>query len=260
MRPATVLAAVTTLLLATPIAKAQDSCVTGYALPIAAPTSAPKVPFAATVKLTFDQKLADGNAIHAELHYHIARDASGKTMNEIPGGCVVGDDGQMHMQFRITVRSRKTMEDWTVNDDRKTATIFRLPDPIKPSEAELAAMHATARPHPPQNIQFQTDKLGSREFQGITTNGTLRTQIIPPGQQGNALALVLTNEMWTSSRYGIMMAIVDDPRRGHTTAEIEEFHQGEPDPSLFTPPKDYIVKEQTAPQPAIIISTSGTTQ
>jgi hypothetical protein len=265
MRLATVLATICTLLLTIPTAKAQDFCVTGYSVPISLPSPNAKkqVPFTAIVKLTFDQKLADGNAIHGEVRYHIARDASGTVMNESPSGCVLGDDGQMHQIFHVAVRSGKTMEEWTLGDDRmqKIATIIHLPDPVKPSEAELAAMRARAgsRP-PPQTNQWQTESLGTREFQDIPARGTRRTQTIPPGQQGNALQLVITNETWLSSQFGNMMAISDDPRRGRSTAEVVEFHQAAPDPSLFSPPKDYIVKEQPAQPPATIIGASATPQ
>jgi hypothetical protein len=262
MRLATVLATICTLLLTIPTAKAQDFCVTGYSVPISLPSPNAKkqVPFTAIVKLTFDQKLADGNAIHGEVHYHIARDASGTIMNEMPSGCILGDDGQMHQIFSVNVRSGKTVEGWTLGDDpiRKIATIVHLSDPVKLSEAELAAVRARAGSSTPHN-QWQTESLGTRDFQGITAGGTRRTQTIPPGQQGNALQLVITNETWLSPQFGNMMAISDDPRRGRSTAEVVELHQGAPDPSLFSPPKDYTVKEQSQPS-ATIISAPATPQ
>jgi hypothetical protein len=48
------------------------------------------------------------------------------------------------------------------------------------------------------------------------------------------------------------MSIRDDPRQGRTTAEIEELHQGDPDPAIFSPPEGYIIKEQN-PQSATVI-------
>jgi hypothetical protein len=163
----------------------------------------------------------------------------------------------MHQLFQVTVRFENTMENWTLGDDRmqKTANIVHFADPVKPSEAEIEAMRASARSHPARTNEWQIEKLGTREFAGIITNGTRRTQTIPAGEQGNALPLVTVNETWIASQLNLnMMAIFDDPRRGRTTAEIVELHQGDPDPSLFSPPKDYIVKEQAAPPPAVTIS------
>jgi hypothetical protein len=253
MRISTVLATVSTLLLTLPIAKAQSPCVSGFTASVA-PAQKRGSPFTATVKLTLDQKLADGNAIHGEVHYQIARDASGKTMSEMPMNCVQGDDGHMHQLFQVTVRFENTMENWTIGDDRmqKTANIVHFPDPVRPSEAELAAMRANAQSHPARTNEWQTEKLGTREFAGILANGTRRTQTIPAGEQGNALPLVTVNESWIASQLNLnMMAIFDDPRRGRTTAEIVEFHLGDP---------DYIVKAQPAAPPATIISTPTPTQ
>jgi hypothetical protein len=263
MRTSTVLAAVSTLLLSLPIAKAQSPCVTGWTTSFGGPGLKKGAPFTATVKLTLDQKLADGNAIHGEVQYQIARDASGKTLSEMPMNCTSGEDGQMHPVFQVTVHFGNTMENWTLGDDRmqKTANIVHFPDPGRPSEAEVAAMRASARSHPARTSDWQTEKLGTREFAGITANGTRRTQTIPAGEQGNALPLVTVNESWTSSQLNLnMMAIFDDPRRGRTTAEIVELHQGDPDPSLFSPPKDDTIKEQAAPPPATIISSPTATQ
>ena len=263
MRTSTVLATVSTLLLSLPIAKAQTSCVNGWTSGFGSPGLKKGAPFTATVKLTLDQKLADGNAIHGEVHYQIARDASGKTMNEMPMNCTLGEDGQMHQAFQVTVRFGNTMENWTVGDDRmqKIANIVHFPEPVKPSEAEIEAMRANARTHPARTNEWQTERLGTREIAGIIASGTRRTQTIPTGEQGNALPLVTVNESWFSSQLNLnVMAIFDDPRRGRTTAEIVELHQGDPDPSVFSPPKDYTVKEQPAPPPATIISSPTTQQ
>jgi hypothetical protein len=262
MRTSTVLATVSTLLLSLQIAKAQTSCLTGFTVSLGGPSPKKGAPFTATVKLTLDQKLADGNAIHGEVQYQIARDASGKTVNEVPMNCIRGEDGQMHQAFQVTVRFGNTMENWTLGDDRmpKIANIVHFPEPVKPSEAEIEAMRAQARSHPARTNEWQTEKLGTREIAGIIASGTRRTQTIAAGEQGNALPLVTVNESWTSSQLNLdVMAIFDDPRRGRTTAEIVELHQGDPDPSVFSPPKDYTVKEQPAPPPATIIN-SPTTQ
>ena len=130
MRISTVLAAVSTLLLSIPIAKAQSPCLAGWTISFGSPGPKKGAPFTATVKLTLDQKLADGNAIHGEVQYQIARDASGKTMSETPTNCIPGEDGQMHQAFQVTVRSGNTMENWTIGDDRmqKTANIVHFLD------------------------------------------------------------------------------------------------------------------------------------
>jgi hypothetical protein len=257
MRTTTLLIAA---LLLSPLAKAQDTepCINGVSILITQPNSQSKAPFTATVKETFDQKLADGNAIHGTLHYRIARDAAGRSMTEMPSGCFTGEDGHRHQGNQIIVYDRATFtnESWQVNggNQSKIATIVHYPPPQMPSPAELAAMRANAQNRPRSVPQIQTEQLGTREFQGFTTTGTRRTQTIPAGEEGNALRLILISESWISRDLNVtMMSIHDDPRRGRTTAEIEEIHKGDPDPALFSPPEGYTIKDQN-PQPPTIVS------
>ena len=255
MRIAIALAA----LLLTQLAKAQDRepCITGLNILITQPNPQSKIPFTATVKETFDQKLADGNAIHGIIHYRIARDASGRSMTEMPSVCFTGEDGHRHQGYQVTVfdQTTYTNESWQVTggNQSKIATIFHFPPPQIPSPAELAAMRANAQNRPPTVSQVQTERLGTREFQGFAATGTRRTQTTPAGEEGNALPLVTVNESWISRDLSLtMMAIGDDPRRGRTTAEIEELHRGDPDPALFSPPEGYTIKEQNVQTQTIV--------
>jgi hypothetical protein len=263
MRTALLIAA----LLLTPLAKAQDTepCITGLSVLITQPNPQSKVPLTATVKETFDQKLADGNAIHGIVHYRIARDASGKTMTEMPSGCFTGGDGHRHQTYQITVfdHATSTNESWQVTggNQSKIANIVHFPPPQIPSPAELAAMRANAQNRPSTVPQMQREKLGIREFQGSAATGTRITQTIPAGEEGNALPLILINESWVSRDLNLtMMSIHDDPRRGRTTAEIEELNRGDPDPALFSPPEGYIIKEQNLQSSTVVAAPTPPTQ
>ena len=227
MRTGTLLTAA--LLLTAPLAKAQnaESCLSGVSTLIA-PGPQMKVPFTAVIKETFDQKLADGNAIHGTVRYRIARDAAGRTMSEIPASCLTGEDGHRHQSYHVNVydRSTNTNEFWVLSGGQlKIATISHMPTPQLPSPSEIAAMKANAHVQQAAMSQWQTEQLGTREFQGLSATGTRRTQTIPAGEEGNALPLIMLDESWISRDLNItLMAIRDDPRRGRTTAEIEELH------------------------------------
>lgn len=247
----------TTLLIATllltPLAQAQDAqpCLSGASILITNPGPQMKDPFTAIIKGTFDQKLADGNSIHGTVRYRIARDSAGRTMAEMPTSCYTGEDGHRHQSYQVTVydRSTNTNETWVLSGSQsKIATIFHIPTPQLPSQAELAAMKANAHVRQATMPQWQTERLGTREFQGLSATGTRRTQTIAAGEEGNALPLVTMNESWVSGTLNVtVMVIRDDPRRGRTTAEIEEIHKSDPDPALFSPPEDYIIKDQNPP-------------
>lgn len=124
------------------------------------------------------------------------------------------------------------------------AIITHLPTPTKLSPEELAIMTASSRARTQAN-PWRTERLGSRTFQDVSAEGTRRTLTTPAGEEGNALQLEVINETWFSGELEVtMMSINDDPRRGRTTAEVDELHQGEPDPAMFAPPKDFLVKDQ----------------
>ncbi len=134
MRIAIALAA----LLLTPLAKAQDNepCIPGPGMLITNPSPQKSIPFTATVKETFDHKLADGNAIHGIVRYRIARDAAGRTMTEMPLNCYTSDDGHRHQAYQINVfdRATNTNESWPMagGDRPKIAIVFRMPAPLPP--------------------------------------------------------------------------------------------------------------------------------
>ena len=253
MRTVTVLAAA--LLLATPLAKAQNAepCLGGVSILISDLLPQMKGPFTAVIKETFDQKLADGNSIHGTVRYRIARNSAGKTMSETPSSCYTGEDGRRHQSYQVTIndQSANTKESWVLSGGQsKIATIFHMPTPQRPSQAEITTLTAEVRVRQGAApvSQWQTEELGTREFQGISATGVRRTETIPAGEEGNALPLMLVQESWFSKDLNItLMAIRDDPRRGRTTAEIEELHQGDPPPSIFSPPEGYTIKEQNPP-------------
>jgi len=221
-------------------------------------------PFSATVKLSFEQKLADGNAIHRVGVTRQARDSAGRTMTERQQGCVLGADGQMHERRSVSVNDpvARTSMNWQVggDDQPKVVHVFHTPDrPVRP------ATQPAARPQPtPEELERQqkmmevakvqqakqrsetrTEDLGVRDFNGVSAHGRRTTRTIPAGEEGNDQPLVVIDETWRSNELGlVMMAINDDPRRGRTVNEYEELNRGEPDPSLFAPPAGYTVEEQ----------------
>jgi len=215
------------------------------------------MPFTGTVKSTFEQKLADGNAIHSVTHSRNARDSAGRTMTEMAEGCFRGADGQMHQRFNVNVYDpvARTNMNWQVGDDNqpKVVHVFHQPDP-QPIKRELSAeerekqqkmMQAARAQQAQQQKDYKTEDLGIKDFNGVSAKGTRITRTIPAGQEGNDQPLAVINENWRSKELGLtVMTISDDPRHGRTVGEYEELNRGEPDPSLFAPPQGYTVEEQ----------------
>jgi hypothetical protein len=92
--------------------------------------------------------------------------------------------------------------------------------------------------------QMKQEDLGMRTIAGFEARETRTTRVIPVGQDGNDASLTVTDDMWRSTKYGIVVLTVrHDPRSGTRTEEVTEFQPGEPDPALFQAPKSYTIRE-----------------
>jgi hypothetical protein len=207
-------------------------------------------PFSGTVKTTFEQKLADGNTIHATTRTHVARDSAGKTRMEFAQGCERGLDGELQLVKSVSVNdpALKTSMNWQVNSDgmAKVVRIFHQNEtPVKrPSPAEQAERLKIAQMRQPPRAEFRTEDLGTRTINGIVAQGSRKVRTIAAGEEGNELPLEVVDETWTSRQMGLMLMIVrDDPRQGRTTAEFDELNLGEPDAAMFAVPEGYKVEE-----------------
>jgi hypothetical protein len=223
-------------------------------------SSKESAPFSGIVKTSFEQKLADGNAIHRVTRTRQARDSAGRTMTEMAQGCVRGEDGQMHERLNINVNDpvARTNTNWQVgpDDQPKVVHVFHQPEPLSQplkreelSAAELERQQkmrkAAQAAQLAQRKETKREDLGVKDINGVSAQGTRTTRTIAAGEEGNDQPLVVMDEMWRSKELGlVVMAIRDDPRTGRSVTEYEELTRGEPDPGLFAPPAGYTVQEQ----------------
>jgi hypothetical protein len=93
-----------------------------------------------------------------------------------------------------------------------------------------------------------TEDLGSQTMQGITVTGTRTTRTIPKGQIGNDAPITIVTEVWTSPELRtVVYSKRTDPRMGEQTFQLTNISRSEPDPSLFTVPSGFTVRD--GPQP-----------
>ncbi len=122
--------------------------------------------------------------------------------------------------------------------------------------AQVAAAQAAARVAPviagaigehKWASKAESKDLGSRDFNGVKANGTLRSYEIPAGEIGNRNAIVVSTETWISPE---LQAVVyqkrSDPRSGESVFRLEDLKRDEPAANLFTVPSDYTVKDTAA--------------
>ncbi len=94
--------------------------------------------------------------------------------------------------------------------------------------------------------------LGSKVIDGISTEGTKITTVIPAGQIGNQGPLEIVSEKWYSPELHVnVMTSFSDPRFGTTVYRLTNINRAEPDASLFQVPAGYKVED--APHPGKVV-------
>lgn len=93
----------------------------------------------------------------------------------------------------------------------------------------------------------KTEELGTRDFEGVSAEGTRRVTTIPAGAIGNERDIEIVYERWYSKELGLVVYSKNsDPRFGEQTYRITNIVRAEPDPSLFTVPNGYKVLAEPA--------------
>jgi hypothetical protein len=207
-------------------------------------------PFSVTYRTTFEQRFADGNAIHRTLITHEFRDSTGRTKTESSLACNLGEDGLMKPMLAISVQDpiTHTLMSWQVDGRNKIVRLVHLdgprPTPVASAPApDQIKMGAALREY--WNTHKHTEKLGNRTIAGLQCDGTKEVTTIPAGEQGNDLPIVSSREFWIARGLGLLMLqVTDDPRIGHTMIEVTDISSTEPPASVFAPPADYKLEEQ----------------
>jgi len=94
----------------------------------------------------------------------------------------------------------------------------------------------------------RTEELGTRDYEGVSAEGTRRVTTIPEGAIGNERPIEIVYERWYSKELGLVVySKHSDPRFGEQTYRVTNIVRSEPDPSLFTVPHGYKVLSEPAP-------------
>lgn len=211
-------------------------------------------PYTAKIKITFEQRLPEGNVVRGVSHLLAARNSAGLTRSESGSQCLRGEDGKPVLEKQINIMDNKEHTDlhWQegspyMTEKKATLNHFNMqpaPPRPKPTPEELAAMRKAQEARQPPRSEFKTEDLGVRNIAGVEAHGSRTTRTIPAGEEGNELQLVTVDEYWRSDELGLMMlAIRDDPRRGRSVQEVEEVDKEEPVAALFAPPEGYKIVE-----------------
>lgn len=97
-----------------------------------------------------------------------------------------------------------------------------------------------------QNSKYdvKTEDLGTRDFEGVSAQGTRRTTTIPADAIGNERPIEIVYERWFSKELGLVVySKNNDPRFGEQTYRLTNILRAEPDPSLFAIPAKKVAGE-----------------
>ncbi|MEO5860398.1 MAG: hypothetical protein ABIR33_15795 [Pyrinomonadaceae bacterium] len=113
----------------------------------------------------------------------------------------------------------------------------------------------------------KSEELGTRDFEGVSAEGTRRVTTIPEGAIGNERSIEIVYESWYSKELGLVVySKHSDPRFGEQTYRVTNIVRAEPDPSLFTVPHGYrvlaepasVYRLSTTPAPVRAVSVAPT--
>lgn len=91
------------------------------------------------------------------------------------------------------------------------------------------------------------EDLGTREFEGVTAEGKRFVSTIPAGAIGNERPIETVSETWYSKELRtIVYSVRTDPRFGEQTFRLTNINRSEPDRSLFAPPADYKIVQDSS--------------
>lgn len=213
----------------------------------------PGVPYTATVRVTVEKKQPDGTTVRNVSRIFNARDSNGKARYEESGGCFRDKDGRTLELVEVTIGDpvAGTALQWRLgpNPQQKDAPLLHQPEAfagsqVPPSMREWNFEYVQTVPGQPTRT-IRGESIGSKVIHGIEVQGQRNTVTTPSVEQGSTQPTVVIHDWWISTTLGIVMAgTSDDSVRGHTDMEVENFTQGEPDPSMFQVPEGYTVKDQ----------------
>jgi hypothetical protein len=213
-------------------------------------------PFSATWKVTVDQKLSDGTAVHGVIRTLIARSSDGKLRTEESVGCSLDKSGRVLQQLKVNIVNPNagTFLDWNIGGAvLKVAHLEYAPERMSNSAgiSEWPLGEHSSSVSGRSVTTTRVESLGTKMIAGVEAQGQkLTATTINLNMPGNPNPSVTVHERWISNELGLLLSeLSDDPQRGRAEGVVENLILKEPDPSLFVSPDGYTVQE-TFPQAA----------
>ena len=210
-------------------------------------------PYTATTSVETTQVLGDGNRIVNKRSGSVARDSEGRLRREetMAVGPMQVTGGKM-----IFIHDPVSQTAYVLNPDTQTGHVMKHDAPgVKAMEKmhqQMMQRHGSGDGEAVHQGmgQLKKESLGTQEIEGVNAEGTRVTRTIPAGTIGNEKPISIVVETWTSpDLHTLVLKKTSDPRFGETVFRLTNIKRGEPDPSLFTVPSNFTIKNGLAPAP-----------
>jgi hypothetical protein len=213
------------------------------------------VPFSAEQVIESVLTVPGGTHItHSQTSMLIFRDSLGRTRIERMFGTVSNPNAPKTPSL-IQIRDPIAGAAYLLDPQGKVAHRVALPpSPEVPAPARPANAPAQNQPHVVSSTRVmsngaesKTEYLGNQVLEGVEVEGQRDTNTVPAGSRGNDQPITAVTETWTSRDLGgtIVLLKRTDPRMGETTQKLINVRLTEQALSLFQPPPDYTVVEET---------------
>jgi hypothetical protein len=198
-------------------------------------------PFSAQTVTESTEALADGKRIVQRSNGAVYRDRDGRTRHEHRAT----DAGRlMRGGQTITIDDVVAGVHYVLDPEAKTAQ--RMPRwngrpqpdrvPGQPANRIGATSSDEGRPAPAR------ESLGTKTIEGLESEGTRTTVIVPAGDAGNQIPIEIVTERWVSRELQVPVLMrLADPRVGERVYRLTGISRGEPPAQLFVVPPEFTV-------------------
>jgi hypothetical protein len=193
---------------------------------------ATNAPFSATVTTEWTTILVDGSKQTIWNHRTIARDSSGRILQERRFFAPNGDKVTTPLS-EVDYLDPTRHERYACRPQEKVCYVSEY-------DAPPSVSLAPAGPMPSGRGSVQREELVRKTIEGVDVIGSREITTINAGAFGNEKTEAIVKEFWYSPRLGINVITKRfDPRHGAQNFVVSNINQSEPDPKMFAPPEGY---------------------
>ncbi|MGH9327359.1 MAG: hypothetical protein ACRD2B_11845 [Terriglobia bacterium] len=192
-------------------------------------------PYSAETVTETRRALSDGNRIDRKETGFVYRDDRGRTRRERTFSMIGPWASAGKPMENTIIHDPVAKVTYILNPARRRAYKVRFVRPLRPPRRMRRRREAFGT--------VSTQSLAPRTIEGLKTEGTRTTTVIPTGGIGNEKPIRIISESWYSPKLQVyLLTKRNDPRFGETIYRLTHIKLGAPSPSLFQVPPGYVIQ------------------